>query len=704
MGNVMALQSNESGFIIGERRLKEMSDGINKTQDNTKQILDVLLESLKDLKQAVEASGDSIGEHIRRQRPTRPARDSSEPGQAPRRARNAGEDLGPSYRRSMPSSSPSPRTRTRPIDADWVPGAPSAPAGPGDSTGQPGTPNPNSAAGRAAAARERDANGRFIGADAGEETTAKRIVNGLKNIFGGGGISSQEARGLDPTIDAIGELSDTVAPVGRMFGRMTSRAAGLFSGRMRKRQNEELLPPQQVEANREQSRQNTRRNRLLERLIDAVRRNGGGRLGNLIGGRGMLGMLMGGGKALIKRIPLLGALFGGGMLAKDWGQLDSGEKGKGLGKIVGTAVGGILGSFLGPLGTVGGAAAGNYLGGIFGEKVGEWTDSLKSIDFGKIFENAVKDLTELKNKAGHTLMAPVRMAGRAYEGAKDYVREKVGGGGAGSQNMRANTKQRKERQLGMYKALRGAGFSHEQSLAIGGEIGRENDYGDAMFSTHIDPAKDKNGNNIKNGGVLSWNRARYEKFSKFMRDRGLMDAKGNMPKTQETMNAQAEFIKQEMNSKDYRGRLKDFLNNPNQDPKKAAEDLAKYIGWARGQTTVRGANGTRVPFDSKKHERKINGYIDLGAELVHQDQVKNGTVAKAVPVVPKKAVSPQIFKPGVSRPSPVPVPKVSPELTKIGTAAKSAVKSAPSSDPSMGQNVSDRNLAHIMSGGLGFRG
>ncbi|GEM_PF-2355214 len=699
----MALNSNESGFLIGQRRLKEMSEGISQTKDNTKQILDVLLASLNELKETLKQNNASTERNLSRNK-RRKARDASgedEPGVPRRPARNS----------EQPSPEPAtPRRRaidsTEPVEIDHRQPAREADQDSGTRPGNSYRDNPNSVQNRAAAARERDSRGRFIGANGEEKSTViKSLKDLLGNVSGGGDFS-----GIDPTLDALGELKSVVSPIGNVFSRMSAKAIGVFAGRARRRRNDEVLPAEQVRANTEQRRGDTRRNKLLERLIDAVRRNGGGRLGNLVGGRGMLGMLLGGGKALLKRLPFIGALLGGGMLAKDWGKLDSGEKGKGLGKLVGTIAGGMLGSLLGPAGTFAGGMLGNYLGGIFGEKVGEWTDSLQNIDFAKIFKDALKSIGDLKEKAANSpFMIPFRAAGQMYDGAKGYLSEKFGGN-AGSQDMTAVSGKQKERQLAMYKALRNAGFSHEQSLAIGGEIGRENDYSDKMFSTHTDPAKDRNGKSIKNGGVLSWNRERYAKFSKFMRDRGLMDANGKMPETQATLNAQAEFIKQEMGSKEYSKVMKDFLNNPNQDPKKAAEDLAKYIGWARGQTTIQGEHG-RVPFNSAVHERKINGYIDLGAEIVKKDQAKTASIvaptgqavpAKQLPAAKQPAQSPQIFKPGANRPAPVKVPAVTPELTKIGNQFKSVSTVPAASDVNISQNVSDRGMAHILSGGLGF--
>ncbi|WOE28817.1 hypothetical protein [Acinetobacter towneri] len=244
-------------------------------------------------------------------------------------------------------------------------------------------------------------------------------------------------------------------------------------------------------------------------------------------------------------------------------------------------------------------------------------------------------------------------------------------------------------------------FSESQALAIGGEIGRENDYSDVMFGTHIDPAKDKNGNNIKNGGVLSWNRARYAKFQKHMMDRGLMDKNGKMPKTQAALDAQAEFIKKEMES-DYSGTMKNFLNNPNLSPEQYEAEMAKYVGWARGQTTIRGKNGTRVAFNSAHHEQKVKNNVKEIQGLARTQAAAKPAQEAKTPVAKKQAKTATVFKADAPRPAAIKVPAVTPELAKIAS-KKPSGSQGPISDSFMGQGVSDRNLAHIMAGGLGYR-
>lgn len=62
----------------------------------------------------------------------------------------------------------------------------------------------------------------------------------------------------------------------------------------------------------------------------------------------------------------------------------------------------------------------------------------------------------------------------------------------------------KARQLGCITHYARLVLHMSNRLAHVGQIGRENSYGDKMFSTHTDPSRDKNGNLIQNGGVMSW--------------------------------------------------------------------------------------------------------------------------------------------------------------------------------------------------------
>lgn len=72
-----------------------------------------------------------------------------------------------------------------------------------------------------------------------------------------------------------------------------------------------------IKSNKEAAKSDKKQNKLLQLILFAIRRQKGGGLSGLLGRGGwLLALLKGGGKALLKKIPLLGALIGGGFLAK----------------------------------------------------------------------------------------------------------------------------------------------------------------------------------------------------------------------------------------------------------------------------------------------------------------------------------------------------------------------------------------------------
>ena len=307
----MAINFDSGGFIIGERRAKEIADGVNQTNDTTKQILDFLKNTMTELKATAEERAKVNKSDLDRQNRNGRSVDAS--------SREAG-----SIRQVVDASESLARATERVRNATQGLGTESS----GRSGGVSGTRE------RSEQARERDSKGRFLGAGSAKESRSFFDFIGKAKDFmsGNGGV---DVSGVDPTIDALREVKDVVSPVGRVFGGMGARAIGLFRGRLKKRRGDELLPKEQVDANKEQQRNDKQRNKLLKRLIDVVRANSGGGLSGLLGGRGALGGL---GKAGLKRLPLLGALFGGASLAKDWNGLDTAGKDKGLGEVIGTTV------------------------------------------------------------------------------------------------------------------------------------------------------------------------------------------------------------------------------------------------------------------------------------------------------------------------------------------------------------------------------
>lgn len=171
--------------------------------------------------------------------------------------------------------------------------------------------------------------------------------------------------------------------------------------------------------------------------------------------------------------------------------------------------------------------------------------------------------------------------------------------------------------LAIYRSFRNGGLSHNQSLAMTSEVGRENGFNAKyIFGGHIDPAGARGGGTIQNTGFLSWNGSRGANLQRQLQQAGLMK-NGVMVRTQQALDAQARFAIQEMKSNAYRGGLKHFWANPNADPDSFARELGKsYIVWAYGQNSIRDKNGGRVAFDWKAHDNRRRGYLNALASMV----------------------------------------------------------------------------------------
>lgn len=706
---VMALRADDNGFIIGERRLKEISSGINQTKDNTQEILDVLTDSLLDIKKGYESGSRAIVDTFK-QTERRRARDADAPvikAQADRQEKTS-RAIDTNVRKVVEASQDIARSTKRAIDAEN--GVNARTSTPGRTTARDADAvDTSSVKYRAEKSRERDANGRFIGSGSSSESRSVfgKLKDLVSDVSGGGNVG--DARGLDPTIDALGELKDLVSPVGGVFKRMSVKAAGVFAGRIRKRGMDEALPVEQVKANKEQQRHDVRRNKLLERLIDAVRRNKpkGGLFDSLTkGGGGLLRLLMGGGKAVLKRIPLLGALFGGGMLAKDWGKLDNAGKGKGVGSVVGGVGGAIVGSLLGPAGTLAGGAFGAYLGGIFGKKVGEWTDSLKGVDFAKLFTDTLNEIFSFaKNAAGavaNTAMIPYRatqgLAGQAwdavsgaYSSAKNYVSDKLGFGDTAT---------------GKYAPLLDMIAEGE---ARGGAFGTSG-Y-DAIYSgAKVKPGKDVSKMTVGEvkayqqqlikAGSKSTAVGRYQfihnngAFGKMAAEAGIKDTDIFDAATQDKLAVHYLGGEKQLNKMIEN---KDYAKLTN----KTAQQWASMKN-TRGVGNYDGDGLNKARHGGLSAVSAAAEKIRLGETTKPAQEAKKPAQEASIPAAKKPAKTATVFKADAPRPAPIKVPAVTPELAKIGS-KKTGGSKGPTGDSFMSQGVTDRNLAHILAGGLGYR-
>ena len=154
-------------------------------------------------------------------------------------------------------------------------------------------------------ARQRDSRGRFVGSGEDEKKGfLGKIVQAIKNGF------SSDTSSIDPSIEAMREVGQVLEPVGKV-AEFTLRPFGFRS----KEKNKPL--------SREEERHNRRQIRLLERIARMSSRGGssggnssfaGGLLGGLLSRGG--GLLKGAGGLLLRAVMspvtlLAGAFFGG---------------------------------------------------------------------------------------------------------------------------------------------------------------------------------------------------------------------------------------------------------------------------------------------------------------------------------------------------------------------------------------------------------
>lgn len=515
--------------------------------------------------------------------------------------------------------------------------------------------------------RTRDAKGRFIG-EGGENGTGsdsnwlERVKNSIQSGVKDG--LPTDVRGVDPTVDAINELGTLLSPVGKAASFTLRPLNAMLRGRKRN----EPLPREEAQHNREQIR-------LLRRIADQNGNNAGMGAGM---GKVAIGMI----SAVARHFPMIAAALG------IKAALDEADKNRpaeqGDTNPDGTTNTGELGAL--------NRMSKNTMNAVRG--AGNAVNSTLGGDADYFDDGTTVDS---KNRLG--------------------LKTDVVNGGVGSTQ--------KDRIKQSYNAAIAAGFSHNQAVALIGELGRENDFSaDKMFGGHPDPAR---GQNL---GIFSWQGNRRKALEKYLSERGMLNKDGTIKRSQEALKAQFEFTRIEManNEKWENGFLKNKEISINE-ARPQLGGIGSYIGWARGQTSIRKADGSRVPFNWKKQEAKANRFSALAEayaktsksvtpkspeELakfaqeaeVPASQPANNSYSRlnTNPAKPTQKAAVIPLKPTNTRSAPqltplAPVPSVKESLT---SKQPQIVQLASSSD-NIGQNVADRDIAHSVTGGLGAR-
>jgi hypothetical protein len=144
----------------------------------------------------------------------------------------------------------------------------------------------------------------------------------------------------------------------------------------------------------------------------------------------------------------------------------------------------------------------------------------------------------------------------------------------------------------VYQAFLGADFSPAQARALTAEINRENSMRpDLLFGSHSDPH-----NRATNVGMLSWQGTRATRLMDFLRERGQLDERGQIRRTPEALQAQAQYLRWEMeNDSSYARTRREFLGNPEIDYDTAHTVLGdNFIRWRRTDPRYRNSGYGRI--------------------------------------------------------------------------------------------------------------
>lgn len=480
----MAIRADDSGFLLGERRLSEINQGMNKVEEHTSEILAILKglmvldnnERERNFRQLNTISSAVVS--MARARPTVKVTVNAGSSKVTRNTSSditvgatAGNTRTKETSKIRAGESKPTRNQTRPIA-----GSVRRTDGVNTRESQPG----------------RDAKGRFVAKanninDINFSDAVKRGVD-LSKL----GLNADVSH-IDPTVDAVRELTTLMAPAQRAFSFMGRGATWLF--RKGKPRRAEDIPRAQQDHYTDVDRHNSEERKLLRKLIDAVNRQGNNGLADLLGKLGLAGLMSGGGSnggnsrnrrnrrnggrggpiplpvpdrdrserrnpeeannrnrgrgrlgrlggklgRFAGRIPLVGSLLGGAMLASEWGEMNNQERGGSIGSMVGGGIGGAIGSFAGPVGTVAGATVGSWVGDTIGQKVGQWTDKLQRSDIGgtilKTWNDTLEGINKMVKGTWSTAQLGLGMGGMPGMGGgfmlASFRRGGAGGGGGG---------------------------------------------------------------------------------------------------------------------------------------------------------------------------------------------------------------------------------------------------------------------------------
>ena len=161
----------------------------------------------------------------------------------------------------------------------------------------------------------------------------------------------------------------------------------------------------------------------------------------------------------------------------------------------------------------------------------------------------------------------------------------------------ASTNVETRNMLKVYQAFMNTGaLTDQQARYFTAEVGRENDYkSKSLFGGHAD-----HNNGARNLGMISWQKDRATKLTSFLKSKGLIDDAGNIKQTQEALDAQANFLVNEVFSNRSYSKSKNALMG-NAGYSELLKTVGKnFIGWD--------FEGNKI--NAKPHHAKRDGYFN----------------------------------------------------------------------------------------------
>lgn len=183
-----------------------------------------------------------------------------------------------------------------------------------------------------------------------------------------------------------------------------------------------------------------------------------------------------------------------------------------------------------------------------------------------------------------------------------------------------------------YQLAQAAGFSPAQARALIGELGRENDFNiSTMFGFHKDEANHK-----QNGGIFSWQGDRAKALQAHMTAKGLVNADGTFKRTNESLQAQFEFLRKEIEANPkWKQSFLNKKNISNNEARAALGGTGSVIGWARGQSKLKSGKA----FDWQSHEARANNYSNMvdGQPTSHVFESATESNVEQAPIKPESS-------------------------------------------------------------------